>query len=103
MDTKKILKYTGLGIFLLIIIAIVAAGFVFFDVMSYTATGSEKLDPAGTALGKALVVYDPGLSGGAKDAATKIGYNLQSSGYDVILAGVKSSTAANITGYKVIV
>ena len=41
--------------------------------------------------------------GGAKDVATKIGYNLQDSGYDVTLAGVKSSTAANLTGYSYIV
>ncbi len=50
-----------------------------------------------------LVVYDPGLSGGAKDAATKIGYNLQTAGYTVVLAGVKSSTAANVSGYGVVV
>lgn len=43
------------------------------------------------------------MSGGAKDVATKIGYNLQDSGYDVTLAGVKSSAAANLTGYDVVV
>ena len=41
--------------------------------------------------------------GGAKDVATKIGYNLQDTGYDVTLAGVKSSTAANLTGYAIVV
>lgn len=58
---------------------------------------------SGAAIGTALVVYDPGLSGGAKDVATKIGYALQSQGYTVVLAGVKSSYAANTTGYDVIV
>jgi flavodoxin len=43
------------------------------------------------------------ITGGAKDVATKIGYVLQESGYNVVLAGVKSSTAANLTGYDIIV
>ena len=99
---KKILKII-LAIFaVLIIVGIASFSVVVFDVAGNLATDSKTL-PNGSTTGKALVVYDPGLSGGAKDVATKIGYNLQSSGYDVVLAGVKSSTAANITGYNVIV
>jgi flavodoxin len=49
------------------------------------------------------VVYDPGLTGGAKDAATKIGYALQDAGYNVTLAGVKSGAASNTAGYDVVV
>ena len=45
------------------------------------------------------MVYDPGLTGGAKDAATKIGYDLQDAGYNVTLAGVKSAAAINTAGY----
>lgn len=99
---KKILKII-LAIFaVLIIVGIASFNVVIFDVAGNLATDSKTL-PNGSTTGKALVVYDPGLSGGAKGVATKIGYNLQSSGYDVVLAGVKSSTAANITGYNVIV
>jgi flavorubredoxin len=72
------------------------------DVAGNMATDTHQL-PNGAATGKALIIYDPGLSGGAKDVATKIGYLLQDSGYDVLLAGVKSQAANNLTGYNVIV
>lgn len=71
--------------------------------MSYTATGSKTLSPGGTSTGKALVVYNPGLSGAAKDAAEKIAGDLQAKGYTVTLAGIKSSAAADIAGFDVIV
>ncbi len=99
---RKILKII-LAVFAVLIIAGVASfSLVIFDVAGNFATGTQPL-PNGAAIGKAIVVYDPGLSGGAKDTATKIGYNLQEKGYDVTLAGVKSSTAADLTGYDVIV
>lgn len=81
---------------------IASVSIVILDVAGNFATGSQTL-PNGVAIGTALVVYDPGLSGGAKDVAPKIGYDLQSQGYTVVLAGVKSSDAANTTGYDVIV
>jgi flavodoxin len=71
--------------------------------MSNLATGSEKLTPDGTVTGKALVVYDPGVSGTAKDVAMKIANGLKADGYEVMLAGVKSAAAANVSGYDVIV
>ncbi len=43
------------------------------------------------------------MTGGAKEIATKIGYDLQDAGYDVLLAGVKSSSAADLSGYEVVV
>jgi flavorubredoxin len=99
---KKILKIILAVFAVLIIVGIASSSIVIFDVAGNLATDSQTL-PNGSATRKALVVYDPGLSGGAKDVATKIGYDLQSSGYEVVLAGVKSSAAANITGYNVIV
>jgi flavorubredoxin len=99
---KKIIKII-LGIFAILIIAgVISFGIVITDVAGNIATGTHSL-PNGEAIGKALVVYDPGLSGGAKDTATKIGYNLQTAGYDVLLAGVKSSVASNTADYNVIV
>jgi flavorubredoxin len=99
---RKILKIILIVFAVLIIVGIASFAIVILDVAGSFATGSQTL-PNGAAIGQALVVYDPGLSGGAKDVATKIGYDLQSSGYNVVLAGVKSSAAANTTGYNVIV
>lgn len=99
---KKILKII-LIVFVVVIVAVVAS----FSLIAFDAAGNLAADthplPNGDPVGKALVVYNPGLSGGAKDVATKIGYNLQESGYDVVLAGVKSPTVSNLTGYDVIV
>ena len=64
---------------------------------------SRTLTPNGTSVGKAIVIYDPGLSGTAKGVADKVAIGLQSKGYTVTLAGVKSSAAAHTTGYDVIV
>ena len=99
---KKIFKIILLVFALLIIVGITSVSIVILDVAGNLATGSQTLTND-SATGKALVVYDPGLSGGAKDVATKIGNDLQSSGYQVVLAGVKSSAAANTAGYNVIV
>jgi flavorubredoxin len=99
---RKILKII-LVVFAVIIIALVGSmALVMGDVAGNLASDTHPL-PNGEATKKALIVYDPGLSGGAKDAATKIGYLLQDSGYDVLMAGVKSSAANNLTGYDVIV
>lgn len=76
--------------------------FIIFDLMSYTATGSETLNPAGSA-GKALVVYDPGLSGNAKSTAGCIADELKSKRYMVDLSGIRGRAAANTSGYDVIV
>jgi flavodoxin len=94
----------GLIGIVLIVAAAIAMGALFCgDIMSYTATGSKTLNPAGTSVGKALVVYNPGVSGAAKDAAEKIAAGLQEKEYTVTLAGIKSSAAADISGYDVIV
>ncbi len=61
-----------IGIILIIALAIAIPAFLYMDVMSYTATGSETLNPAGASAGRALVVYDPGVSGAAKNAAVKM-------------------------------
>ena len=71
--------------------------------MSYTATGSETLNPAGNVTGNALVVYDPGITGNAKNAAAVVASNLQAKGYKVNLAGIKSTEATTTSGYDIIV
>jgi flavodoxin len=100
---KKLFKII-IGIFAALIIVVAAFGaIIFLDVASYTATGSQTLTPTGTSIGKALVVYDPGLSGSAKGVADKIASDLQAQNYTVTLAGIKSSAAASTTSYGVIV
>jgi len=100
---QKILKIILAVFVVLIIIAVLLAGIVFLDLAAYTATGAETLSPTGTSVGKALVVYDPGLSGAAKDVASKMANRLQSNGYTVDFAGIKSGVATNLSGYNIIV
>lgn len=91
-------------VFAVILILILSAfAALSLDVSSYGATGSETLNPAGTPIGRALVVYDPGFSGAAKNDAAKIASDLQTQGYTVDLAGVRSETAGTKTGYAIIV
>jgi flavodoxin len=100
---RKIFKII-LAVFAILIIVVVAFGaIIFLDVAAYTATGSQTLTPTGTSVGKAIVIYDPGLSGTAKGVADKVASDLQAQSYTVTLAGVKSSAAADTSGYSVIV
>jgi flavodoxin len=102
-EMRKIFKII-LALFALLVIFVVAFGaIVFLDVTAYTATSSQNLSPTGTAVGKALVVYDPGLSGAAKNVASKVAGDLQAAGYAVTLAGIKSSAASNTSTYNIIV
>ncbi len=97
------LTIVGLVIVLVIVMAIAGWSLINLDLMSYTATGSEALSPTGAVAGNALVVYDPGVSGAAKSAAAYIAGDLQSRGYKVELAGIRSATAANTSGYDVVI
>ncbi len=99
----KILTIIGLAIVALILLTVAFLGIGSQDWISYTATGSEILSPAGTSMGHALVLYDPGLSGVARGAAIKVADGLKQNGYNVTLAGVRSTAAANVSGYDVIV
>ena len=100
---RKVIKII-LAIFAaLIILTVVFGAIVVLDVAAYTATGAQTLTPTGTSVGKAIVIYDPGLSGTSKTVANQIGTDLQAQNYLVTLAGVKSSAAANTTGYSIIV
>lgn len=90
-------------IILAVLAAFAAMGFVFMDGMSYTATGHETLSPAGADSGKALVVYNPGITGQAKGAAATIAGDLQAKGYTVDLCGIRSGEAWRTSGYDVIV
>ena len=99
---RKIFKLI-LIIFAALIIVVTFGAIVLLDVTAYTATGSQILTPTGVSVGKAIVIYDPGLSGTAKGVADKVANDLQTKGYTVTLAGVKSSAAGITTGYNIIV
>jgi flavodoxin len=93
-----------IAVFAVIVILVAAFGaIVILDLAAYTATGSETLTPTGTSIGKAIVIYDPGLSGMAKSVADKVATDLQAKGLTVTLAGIKSSAVANTTEYGVVV
>ncbi|MEN6329265.1 MAG: hypothetical protein ABFC91_03120 [Methanobacteriaceae archaeon] len=98
-----LITIVGLIIVFLILVVIVPAAFIFLDLMSYTASGAKSISPTGNVTGKALVVYNPGISGMAKTAANDIASELKSRGYDVKLAGVRSADATNISGYGVVI
>ena len=100
---RKIFKII-LVVFAVLIIGVVSFGaIIFLDVAAYTATDSKTLTATGTFVGKALVIYDPGLSGTSKGVADKVASDLQAKGYTVTLAGIKSSDAGDTSGFKVIV
>ncbi len=90
---RRLLK-VGIVVLVVIVVLTVAVVAVFaLDLSSYAATGSQTLSPVGTSVGKALVIYDPGVSGAPKQDATKIADDLQAKGYTIVLAGVRSGMA----------
>ena len=100
---RKALKIV-LSIFAILVIIVAIFGALFFlDLSAYTATGSKTLPPLGTSVGKALVVYDPGLSANSKNIADKVAADLQAQNYTVTLAGIKSSAAATTTNYLIVI
>ncbi len=101
MDRKKKMWWRSSRSLASLIVLFLAVALL--DLMSYTATGSETLEPEGTPVGKAMVVYSPGLSGQAKQAAKEMAEALRSEGYLVELAGVRSGAASNLTGYDVLI
>jgi len=98
----NLLLIIGVGVGLFIAFSITSFVVINFDLVSYTAVGSETFSYPGTPLGRALVVYSPGLSGAGKESATKIAKALNERGYVVDLAGVKSS-AATAANYDVVI
>ncbi|MGD6934582.1 MAG: hypothetical protein ACQCN5_10290 [Candidatus Bathyarchaeia archaeon] len=100
---KKILKIIIAIIAILVIIFAVFAAMFVLDLSAYTATGSQTLTPEGTSIGTALVLYDPGYSGAATRVAEQVAADLQTKGYTVTLAGIKSGDAQNTDGYDIIV
>jgi flavodoxin len=64
---------------------------------------SKTIKSAGSITSKALIVYDPGLSGGTKTAAGYMAEDLKSKGYEVKLAGIRSREALDTSGYDLMI
>ncbi len=64
---------------------------------------SQIIKPSRETRGKALIVYDPGFTGGTKTAATYMAEDLKSNGYEVTLAGVRSTEAVDTAGYDLLI
>ncbi len=102
MNPKKILLTVAAVAIVIILLIVGAFGLVIFDVMGNLASGSEKIG-TGEVTGKALVVYNPGISGASTKVARTIADDLNAKGYSVVLAGVKSAAATGTAGCDVIV
>jgi len=104
---RKIFKIAGAIIAILIIALVIVFALAALDVGSYSsdANSSQTLPAKGAMVGNALVVFDPGMSGNAKNVATAVASSLQDNGYQVTLAGIKSQAATNYSasGYDLIV
>jgi menaquinone-dependent protoporphyrinogen IX oxidase len=100
---RKLFKVIIAVIVVLVVLFAAFAALFFLDLAAYTASGSQTLTPTGTSIGNALVTYDPGLSADTKAVADKVVADLQTKGYTVVLAGIKSSAAVNTTSYNIIV
>ncbi|MDD1776145.1 MAG: hypothetical protein LUP94_02200 [Candidatus Methanomethylicus sp.] len=99
----KKLMMIGIVIVAIVAVAAVAAiAVISLDLFSYGATSSQTLNPSGF-MGMAMVVYDPGVSGAAQQAATLIANDLVARNYTVVLAGVRSATVSNTSGYSIII
>jgi menaquinone-dependent protoporphyrinogen IX oxidase len=94
----SILKIFGIILAIIVVVAVVIWGVTYAN-----SLGSETLKSSENITGKALIVYDPGWSGATKNIATKMGQELQSKGYEVTVAGVRSVEASNITGYNLLI
>lgn len=64
---------------------------------------SKTMKPEGKIIGKALIVYDPGLSGGTKTAADYMAEDLKPKGYEVKVAGVRSTESLETYGYDIMI
>lgn len=103
MKLVKILLIAVAAVIVMALVGFAVMGVIMLDLMSGTATGSETLAPAGNITGHALVVYNPGISGAAKNMASTIANDLKARGYSVVIAGIKSKAAADVSGYDIIV
>lgn len=103
MNFKKLGMIMGIVLVVIIVAAALGFSIVSYDVMGYNAKESQTLNPDGAAVGNAIVLYDPGITGTSKKVADSIAKDLQAKGYKVELAGISSPKANNTSDYNVMV
>lgn len=91
------------SIVVLVIVTVALLAVVFMDVAGYSAKDSMTMEPEGSRVGDACVIYNPGLSGQAKEAAMIMGRQLATDGYFVTVAGVKSEAARDISDCDIVI
>lgn len=93
------------GIFVITVLAflitVMAAAYI--DVQGYLATDSKTYTANGPVSGKAIIVYSPGLSGQVEGAVNSVAAGLAEHGYEVIVAGVSSRQAQDLSGYDLVI
>jgi menaquinone-dependent protoporphyrinogen IX oxidase len=97
----KAAKIIGVLILIFIVLMVAMIAFLKFDIMSYTATGSETIKGNSTA--QALIVYDPGLSGNPENVANLMASDLNARGYNVTVAGIRSNGISDASEYSVVI
>jgi hypothetical protein len=100
---KNLKRVVLLTLVVVIVVSVIVVAAVFKDFAGSSANDSQTLAPSGTPVGRAMVVYNPGLSGQAKDAAMAMGEQLRVQGYEVTVAGVSSEAAVNLTNCEVVI
>lgn len=100
---RKAFKIILAVIAVLVIVVVAFGALIFLDLASYTATGSQTLNPTVQPMGTALVLYDPGLTGASTKVANQVANDLLAKNMTVTVAGIKSSAASNTTGYDIII
>jgi flavodoxin len=99
----NLIMIAGLGIGLIVAGVIAGMGVIYSGFTGSMATNTKSIIPTGVIKGNALVVYDPGVTRAAKNAAGKIANSLKSNDYKVELAGVSSASASNTSSHDVII
>jgi len=102
---RTIFKLSIIILSALLVAVVIVFSLAAFDVGSYTPSSYSSLilPSKGSMKGTAVVVFDPGMSGAAKTVASNIAGDLQNSGYQVCLAGIRSQSVANISSFNIVV
>lgn len=87
----------------LIIVIIILVLLAAFLIGVSRSKSSKIIKPESAVIGKTLIVYDAGFTGGTKTAAGYFADDLKSKGYEVKLVGVRSDDALNTAGYNILI
>lgn len=87
----------------IILVIIILASMIAWYIGIARSRDCKTITPEGAIIGKALIAYDPGLSGGTRTVAFYMAEDLKLRGYEVKIAGVRSQDALETSGYDIII